>query len=221
MINRKIFVGVAVPTVFLAVALVLFCQNYSLYFFSDDFDRYSAYNWPSSEWMAYYNATSSGNGIYFTPGIIPGKSLKIHGSPSGCWEATAAREVPYIRKLLIKARVMRQDIQPGCHTRGCLIGLAWALTPTGADGITLFDLADNGDIRGFGNKIGEWETGKWYNVTIRMDYESKWAIFRINGYWKGKYYYTGTVEPYRYLVLNSGNGTSWFDDMLLIETELQ
>jgi len=184
----------------------------------DNFESYPLGSFPSANWTPSGN---NGTSIVNSTSTSPTQSVQMFGVVGGCWAALMHRPLsvspPYTIQLY--ARNGNETIN-GCHAIRASVqlnsGPSWTYP-----GRLLGTFGSNGDF------LTNWPTvttGPAYPllnwVKVQITYElpdSKHVRMR---YWiNGKYYRTVTTTQsssetqFSWLALESGEGTSWFDDV--------
>jgi hypothetical protein len=192
-----------------------------LAYWTDGFEDYATGSFPSANWVADANASDSANNYVDGSEHYSGsRSLRLYGQEGGCWGALAHRTIEVSFPYYVEAMIRNgAEALGGCHPYYAVIQIcdepSWA---TPLISIVLFSgsgqiLAENGMV------LGDYLPGVWYAVKVKCELPTP-SILRmsywINDEYKGQQDFDATVvnlEGFKYLALQSAEGTAWFDDV--------
>ncbi|MFQ6092362.1 MAG: cohesin domain-containing protein [bacterium] len=101
------------------------------------------------------------------------------------------------------------------------VGLVYGHTPSGSWWTGLMIFREDGNIYGTaGAAIQPWEANLWYGVKMRVDIDDGTAEYWIDGTYRGIQSNPGLPlhQPYSHLLLGSGGGKGWVDEVKLYAT---
>ncbi|HOD08319.1 MAG TPA: hypothetical protein PKG98_09555 [Myxococcota bacterium] len=184
----------------------------------DDFESYSAGDFPSS-WVPDANATdSSSNFVDDTVFSTGNQSLRLFGKMGGCWGALAYRSItvdpPF--ELEVDVKNGTEDTN-GCHpdraTIGVINGTDWSNW-----GRSFAYFKKDGSINGPGGVVATYSTNVWMKLRVRYERLGDGSVkltYWVNGTLVG----SQTDDPgenedyYDNVQLVSQEGSVWYDNV--------
>ena len=149
------------------------------------------------------------------------KSLKLNGTPGGCWETLAYRPINPIPDdgFTVECYIKNSsDYEHGCHNQIAGLRLYTSKRWT-SDSIRLIAFFDEGRsvVDRHDNPLCEWAMNEWYKIKIRYEMLSSGITMT---YWINDLYVGTRVfakesfeDDLAYLAFESGDGTVWYDDI--------
>jgi hypothetical protein len=190
----------------------------------DDFEGYTPSSWPVPLWISDGNASSdrSTNRIEIFP-YEGSQSLRLHGRVTSMWGALAHHFMmanPSSYEIRLKMYNNNDSPLQGHHFRGRVAissGPSWSNSTT-----TLLKCYESGALGGYGIS-GSYSILNWYSIRIQY-LKSSAGTAKINYLVKqepdGTPIETSSpisVINYPYLTLESGGGTTYFDDIQIYD----
>ena len=192
---------------------------------TDNFENYTAGTFPSN-WVADGNATDiSTNYVDNTHSYEGLSSLKLFGVIGYCWGALAYRPISVNAPFEVELAVKNGDESTsGCHPNRAGIGLregtSW-VNPSRS----FINFNKDGSIQSGGGNVdlGTYSTLTWYTVKILYERPSASEVklsYWINGNYKGSETLPAISDENQLTNLNlaAGEGTAWFDDIVVSST---
>jgi hypothetical protein len=182
--------------------------------FSDDFESYPVGTFPGSGgWTLVYNGAGTSQQVIDNSKSVSGtKAFHLAGG-SGCWAATASRNVTISENVSFELFVfVEKMVNCGCSTYMAELGL-------GQDyGKVVFDCDGNIYSRANGGNVflRSYAAGSWYRVKIVCDFSSQSFDVYIDGVKCGSDIKTGqsALPANVYISAEHGaNPVAWFDDL--------
>src|SRR5437867_767027 len=190
---------------------------------SEDFERYTAGNFPAPNWTFSGNSDIRIDNNFRASG---NQSVRLYGAVGGCWGALLHRPVNVSSSFTIEFQT-RNGSEPlsGCHPLRSIIALyTGASWTTGGRKIISFD--GDGQIRGSsspsnspsGSVLGTYATGEWIKTKItyeRLDASTVRLSYWINDQLKKTEVLAAVSyeSQLSYLSPAVAEGTAWFDDI--------
>jgi hypothetical protein len=185
---------------------------------SDDFESYTTGQFPSSNW------TYTGNFdiiIDNSKSQQGDQSLRIHGSPGGCWEAIPIRLInmgnndDFSIEFFI---YISSDHIQGCHSWRGDVAMQTTDNWQTFQGVSIVSFLYDGSISSRIGNLGTYVTDSWHKVKMSYRRETSASVtlsYWINDIFKGTQIVT--TESYEdnllYFNFSSGDGTIWIDEI--------
>ncbi len=183
---------------------------------------------PGAPVPAPWQGDGAGNAVVTAQHYSGASALELDGSVGGCWASLCDREIPLTNSLYVEFSIRPgSNHSGGCHPWSGLIGFRTTRSWVTAQGywfLTLQTGATNTILGGYPTAAGvptlsNWSYNQWHkigvlyqNYTTNVDF-----TYFINGTNVGRYHMPsyGFESALKYLAFDSGDGTTWIDDVLV------
>ena len=199
-------------------------------YWQDSFETYSPGTGVSAPWQG----DGGGNLITTSQHASGAKALELAGSPGGCWAAICDREIPMTNSLYIEFSLRpSRNHAGGCHPWVGLVGLRTTRSWSSAQGywfLTLQTGAGQSILGGYPGQAGaqvlsNWSYDQWNKIGVLYQNNQTNVDFTyfINGKQLGPYHLQnyGFENALKYLAFDSGDGTTWIDDVTITSAPLK
>ena len=185
---------------------------------NDEFSDSSAF---ASAWTADWHSSFVSTTVFSDSCYSGSTCLYVEGKLNQCWAGAyhkgLAVSLPF--KVTVAVRHGDEDLEPGCHKRWNGVDLLSEVSGSGATGVEILGLYNDGIIHGGDTSLGSHQAGTWYLVEMAVTGAGTDKIevsYSVNGSAKGKAQFdlpAGVPVPNLLLQLACLDGTCAFDDL--------
>lgn len=212
------------PGAFLAGLLIVNGASAQTGAWQDSFESYPSGAGVPSPWQG----DGAGNLVSNAEQLSGEAALALLGGPGGCWASICDREIPLTNSLYIEFGIRPSGNHVvGCHPWAGLIGLRTTRSWTSAQGRWFLHFASspgNPIVTGVPGQseaqtISSWRYDEWRRIGIL--YYNHVTNVSLTYFLDGRSIGPVQVPTYefesslQYLVFDSGDGTTWIDDVLV------
>ena len=191
-------------------------------FWQDSFESYQSGASASAPWQG-----DGGGTVIATSQHSDGtKSLELDGGPGGCWASICDREIPLTNSMYVEFSIRpSSNHSQGCHPWVGMIGFRTIRSWSGTQGYWFLTLQTDSGRSVLGGypgepgvqKISTWNYDQWQRIGVlyRNNTTNVDFTYYIGGQKIGPFHLKsyGFESSLQYLAFDSGDGTTWVDDV--------
>ena len=189
-------------------------------YWQDGFESYPAGASAPTPWYA----SGGGNVVTASQHYAGAKSLELDGNVGSCWASVCYRAIPITNSLYIECSIRPSgNHSQGCHPWAGLIGLTTTPDWTTAQGRWFLALEYSGQtvFGGYpgyaGTNLSTWSYDQWRKIGVLYQNQTTNVslTYYIDGNLAGRYNFSVTSfeNSLAYLGFDSGDGTTWIDNV--------